>query len=215
MSASGPSSERAPATRRSVSSIPAVAAAAPHRAGQFEGLEAPVAQVVEVVAGGVAAGAVAGRAAEELVHGHAQDLAPEVPQGQVHGADGIRGESGCAEGAVGAAGHHVPQFLGGQGRLAGQHGSEEVVDDGHNGAGLAGHAHPEGAIGGGRHAHHLAPWWCEALGLPCEGPVVGQGVHQAPGIPGGLARLWAPQWPQDGAAARLRSQRWSASSPAA
>ena len=48
-------------------------------AGQLERSEAPCAQVVEVVAGGVAAGAVPGGAADELVHRYAEDLALEVP----------------------------------------------------------------------------------------------------------------------------------------
>ncbi len=52
---------------------------------------------------------VAHPAAEEFVHRYAQRLAPDVPQGHVHGGDGgaeypVGGEESAAE-------HHLPQVL--------------------------------------------------------------------------------------------------------
>ena len=71
------------------------------------GSEAELLVPLNVGAGGVAEESIFGRATQDLVDGSVEQLALEVPYGEVHGADGVARE---ASGAVvdGGVDHHGP-----------------------------------------------------------------------------------------------------------
>ena len=74
---------------------------------ELGGSEAELLIPLDVGAGGVAEESIFSRATQDLVDGPAEQLALEVPEGEVHGTDGIASE---ASGAVvdGGVDHHGP-----------------------------------------------------------------------------------------------------------
>ena len=118
------------------------------RSRELEHLEAALDVPVDVVAGDVAGDPVADLAADERIHRLVEQLADEVPERQVDGADGVGRESLGAVGASGAE-HQVPALLDGEAVLALQQRREVVADDRRDRIAVVGPAETEGAVLGG------------------------------------------------------------------
>ncbi len=114
-------------------------------AGELGRLEAELHVPVGVVAGSVAELLVACRPAGQLIDRQLQQLALEVPQRQIHRADGVGGE---ARGRIGRrdAHHHVEQLFGGERILVDEQWAEMIVDQRHRGLAVAGGAEAPRAV---------------------------------------------------------------------
>lgn len=134
-----------------------------NRVGDLEGTKPQFKAPVEVVASGVEFDAVAAGAAEQAVHGLAQQLALEVPQRQIDAALGNGRATGMTE-ALSSAPHQVVEKFRGQTIAARQQGREDLLDDGsHRLAKGAAAQTPSAVLGrdldpyrAAAHARHLA-----------------------------------------------------------
>ena len=74
---------------------------------ELGGSETELLVPLDVRSGGVAEESIFSRATQDLVDGFSEQLALEVPDGEVHGADGIASEAGRAV-VDGGVDHHGP-----------------------------------------------------------------------------------------------------------
>ena len=106
--------------------------------------------------GGIADDLVAGGAAEQLIHRPIQHLALQIPEREIDGAYGVRGDPRGAEGRAEPQ-HHVVDALRGQRRLADDAGTEVVVDQGGQRPAQRAYAETLGAVLGGDDDAHAGP----------------------------------------------------------
>ena len=130
------------------------------------GADAPGADLDRLGAG-VHPHLVAAGSAEEPVHGHAVELAGDVPEGHVDGGDGVHHEAAAAQVSVGAE-QPLPQVLDGGGVLADDHLAE----------GLG-----QGAGDAGLHVVDLAPAGDAVAGLDLHVPLGAHGDRPQGGDP--------------------------------
>ena len=133
---------------------------------------------------GVAENLVFLRAAEQFIDGLAEQLALEVPEGVVHGTDGVACQADVAVCAGGTL-HHVPGFFCRHAVLADKDGCELVVDDAVDGRAVDGDAKSPCAVLGGYDAGCASPRGAEVgFAELC--------VHHRGAYPIGHFKLWHP-----------------------
>ena len=134
------------------------------RQEQLHRLEAEFQEPVDAVGDAVGSVGVAGvaenlvllRTAEQFIDRHAKQLAFEIPERVVNGADGVARQADIAV-SGGSALHHVPCLFGRHAVLPDENRRELVVDDGVDRRGVDGDAQPPSAVFGGNHASGSAP----------------------------------------------------------
>src|SRR5579883_2912216 len=112
--------------------------------------------VGEIGVARVAGNALLLRATEKLVDGPPEQLALEVPEGDVHRADGVARQSSGAIGSRDAA-QDVPELLRGHTVLAGQHRRKMAVDDLSHRRAVIGEAGTERSVLSCHHHRHTVP----------------------------------------------------------
>ena len=95
----------------------------------LEGVEAEFEGPVEVVGCYIEVNLIATGASEQAIDGLVEELALEVPEGEVDAGLGDGGDAACAE-SLGGAPHEVVEVLGGEAVAAFEEGAEVVVDEG-------------------------------------------------------------------------------------
>ena len=142
---------------------PLLALAVVNRIGNLEGAKPQFETPVEVVARGVEFEMVAAGAAEQAVHGQAQQLTLEVPKRQIDPALGNGCGTSMAE-ALSSAPHQVVEKFRSQTIAARQQGREDLLDDGGDRRAKGAVAQTPSAVfsrdlhphGTAAHARHLA-----------------------------------------------------------